>query len=309
MSIYKLPAILKKNAMKNIFILFLTLCFQSIYSQKVNLVGIAQTSENRGYVMIVLNDTLKKLPKNFSDSLYQKMWKNKDIICHSDENGNFSINADLKDSLVFSRDRYISQTHKVSNIFSKKDSLNVILEPIPCIKYVPCNETNPEQYIFIGEKIDVSPGSIPNYCNMISMDSKSKSKYKILKKFTHNLNFDTIDFVSYDHFSKVKYDEFQNVLLFVGKYCDSLIHQKYQYQPVYKMKNGKWASPVFEEYDSTKRKSEKQPHKVKMAEPITISRYNSYRKLEEIYKEPYFEIKNGKVYMLYGFYPEDLIKN
>jgi hypothetical protein len=295
--------------MNNIFIFILTLCFQSIYSQKVNLVGIAQTSENRGYVMIVLNDTLKKLPKNFSDSLFQKMWKNKDIICHSDGNGNFSIIADLKDSLVFSRNRYISQTHKVSNLFSKKDSINVILEPIPCIEYVPCNETNPEKYIFIGEKIDVSPGSEPNYCNVISMDSKSKSKYKILKKFTQNLNFDTIDFVSYDHFSKVKYDEFQNVLLFVGKYCDSLIHQKYQYQPVYKMENGKWASPIFEEYDSTKRKSDKQPHKVKMAEPITISRYNSYRKLEEIYKEPYFEIKNGKVYMLYGFYPEDLIKD
>jgi hypothetical protein len=46
--------------MKNIFILSLTFCFQCIYSQKIDLVGIAQTSENRGHVMIVLNDTLKK---------------------------------------------------------------------------------------------------------------------------------------------------------------------------------------------------------------------------------------------------------
>lgn len=295
--------------MKKVFILFLTLCIQDIHSQKVNLVGIAQTFENRGYVKIVLNDTLKKLPKSFSDSLYQKMWKNKEIICYSDENGNFSFKADLKDSLVFSSDRYISQTHKVSNLFKKKDSINVILEPKPCIEYVPCIETNPERYIFIGEKIDVSPGSEPNYCNIVSMDSKSKSKYKILKKFTNNLNFDIIDFVSYDHSSIVKYDEFENVLLFVGKYCDSLIHQKYHYQPVYKMKNGKWASPIFEEYDSTKRKSEKQPHKVKMAEPITITKYNSYRKLEDVYKKPFFKIKKGKVYMLYGYYPEDLITN
>ena len=306
--IYELPAILK-NRMKNTFILFLTLCFQYLYSQKVNLVGIAQTSENRGYVMIVLNDTLKKLPKNFPDSLYQKMWKNKNLISLSDGNGKFSINVDLKDSLVFWRDRYISQTHKVSSLYSKKDSINVILEPLPCIEYVPCNEDNPELYIFIGEKIDVSPASQPNYCNRISMDLKSKSKYKILKKFTNNLSSDSIIFVSYDHFSKVKYDEFKNVLLFVGKYCDTLIHQKYQYQPVYKMKNGKWASPIFEEYDLTKRKIDKEPHKVKIAEPITISSYNSYEKLEDIYKEPYFKIKNGKVYMLYGYYPEDLITN
>lgn len=293
--------------MKNIFILLLTLCFHYIYSQKIELTGIAQTSENRGYVMIVLNDTLKKLSQDYPDSLYQKMWKNKNLICYSNENGRFTIKVDPKDSLVFSRDRYISQTHKISKLLLNKDSINIVLQPIPCIEYLPCKEENPELYIFIGKKIDVSSASEPNYCNRISMDSKSKSKYKILKEFSNNFNKDTIDFVSYDHFSKVQYDEFENVLLFVGKYCDTLIHQKYQYQPVYKMKNGKWASPIFEEYDSTKMKSEKKPHKVKMAEPITISRYNSYRKLEEIYKEPYFEIKNGKVYMLYGFYPEDLI--
>jgi hypothetical protein len=38
------------------------------------LVGIAQTSENRGHVMIVLNDTLKKKPRqNYPDSLYQNV--------------------------------------------------------------------------------------------------------------------------------------------------------------------------------------------------------------------------------------------
>jgi len=211
--------------------------------------------------------------------------------------------------LVFSRDRYVSQTHKVSKLISKQDSINVILEPKPCVEYIHCNETNPELYIFIGKKIDVSPASQPNYCNRVSMDSKSKSKYKILKKFTDNLDSENINFVSYGHFSKVKYDEFQNVLLFVGKYCDSLIQQKYQYHPVYKMKNGKWASPIFEEYDLKERKSDKQPHKVEMAEPIIIPRYNSYGKLEDIYKEPYFKINEGKVYMLYGYYPEDLITN
>lgn len=293
--------------MKKLIFLFITICFQNIYSQNVTLNGIAKTSENRGFVMIVLNDTLKKLPRDFSQTLYKEMWKNKNLICLSDENGKFSITADLKDSLVFSRDRYFSQTHKISNLILKKDSLNIVLKPWPCVEYIPCEEKNPELFIFIGKKIDVSSASQPNYCNTISMDSKSKSKYKILQKLSNNISSDTITFFSYDHFSKVKYDEFENVLLFVGKYCDTLIHQKYKYQPVYRMENGKWASPIFEEYDSTRRKSKKEPHKVKMAEPIVVPSYNSYRKLEETYKAPYFEIKNGKVYMLYGFYPEDLI--
>ncbi len=77
--------------MKISLILFLTLCFQTIYPQKVDLEGIAQTSENRGHIMIVLNDTLRKLPKNFPDSLYQKMWKTKNLICFSDGNGNFQL--------------------------------------------------------------------------------------------------------------------------------------------------------------------------------------------------------------------------
>lgn len=186
----------------------------------------------------------------------------------------------------------------------------------PCVEYVPCNETNPEIYIFIGNKIDVSPEKQPNYCNsismgveskIISMDSKSKSKYRILKKFSKNINYEIIDFVSYDHNSKVKYYEFENVLLFVGKYCNELIQQKYQYEPVYKMKNGEWASPVFREFNTTIKKSTKEPHKVDMAEPITVPRFQSHRKLEDVYPEPYYEIKEGKVYMRYGYYPEDLI--
>jgi hypothetical protein len=51
------------------------------------------------------------------------------------------------------------------------------------------------------------------------------------------------------HFSKYR-DEF-NVLLFVGKILYSVIHQN-NINLFIKMKNGKWISQFFEEYDSTK---------------------------------------------------------
>lgn len=192
----------------------------------------------------------------------------------------------------------------------------------PCSEIIPCREKNPEIFIFIGKKINISPVKQPRFCYTIGsdpksntkfkilkkrMDSKSKSKYKILTKISKNINFEIIDFVSFDHNSKVKYDEFKNVLLFIGKYCNELIQEKYQFHPVYKMKNGKWASPVCWEFDTSKRKSNKQPHKVDMAEPITVPKYQSYKRLEDVYREPYYEIKKDKVYMRYGYYPEDLI--
>lgn len=295
--------------MKVLLVSLLSFSFQFIYAQKVKVSGIAQTSLKQGNVLIVLNDTLKRLPKNTPDSLYFKMWKNKDLIQFSDEKGNFSFIADLKDSLVFSADRYILQTQTIAQLLAKKDSVNVILQRTPCVEYIPCNEKATEIYVFIGKKIEVNPADQPNYCDIFSLDSKSQSKYKIVKKFSKNINFDIIDFVSYDHNSMVKYDEFENVLLFVGKYCNELIHQKYQYQPVYKMKNGKWASPVFAEYDTRVRKSNKEPRKVEMAEPIIVPRWQSHQKLENVYPEPYFEIKQGKVYMKYGYFPEDLITN
>ena len=46
-----------------------------------------------------------------------------------------------------------------------------------------------------------------------------------------------------------------------------------------------------------------------MAEPITIPYIQSSLKLEDVYRAPYYEVKKGKVYMRYGYYPEDLIEN
>jgi hypothetical protein len=81
------------------------------------LVGIAQTSENRGHVMIVLNDTLKKKQGKIILTLIKKKCGRIKLNMFSDENGKFSIRADLKDSLFFSRDRYISQTHNIQTVF------------------------------------------------------------------------------------------------------------------------------------------------------------------------------------------------
>lgn len=292
------------SVFKSLLILCIILNLQLAFSQYVEVKGIAK-QKNYGKVLIVLNDTLNKLAKDYPDSLYRQMWKNKDLINYSDVEGKFTFNAKLKDTLFFSAIDYSSQKFAVSDLVKQKE-VNIVLERLPCVEYIPCQEKISEKFIFIGKKIEVVAAYDPNYCNIISMDSKYRAKYKILKGISKNVTFDTIEFDSYDHLSRIKYSEYENVMLFVVKHCNKLIYEKYHYYPVYKTLDGNWATPVVKNFNTKLKISSKKPRKVEMAEPI-FSGVFSNKELEETYPKPYFEAKDGKVYMLYGYYPEDLV--
>jgi hypothetical protein len=60
------------------------------------------------------------------------------------------------------------------------------------------------------------------------------------------------------------------------------------------MKNGKWYHHFLKNMIQQKIKSGKKPHKVKMAEPITVPSYQSYRKLEDVYKSRILKSKKVK---------------
>lgn len=290
---------------KSLLILCIILNLQLAFSQYVEVKGNVKTNKNVP-VLIVLNDTINKLQKLSAQDLPSKIWDNEAIVKYPDDSGSFKFKAQLKDSLFFSYYDHIPQKFAVADLLAQKE-INIILKPLDCIYYEPCIDKNPEKFIFIGRKIEVVADSDPKHCNMISMDSKSKATYKIIKNLSSTKLSDTNEFFSYDHFSMIKYDDYENVVLFVKKYCGRLIQQKYQYYPVYKTKDGNWAIPVVKDFDTSIKVSSKEPRKVKMAEPITIVFRQTYRKLEEQFPKPYFEIKDGKVYMLYGYYPEDLV--
>ena len=292
----------------SVFKSLLTICIilnlQLVFSQYVEVKGNVKTNKNVP-VLIVLNDTINKLEKLSAQDLPIKIWDNEAIVNYPDYSGNFKFKAQLKDSLFFSYLDHIPQKFAVADLLAQKE-INIILLPDDCIYYEPCVEKNPEKFIFIGKKITVVSDSDPKHCGKESIHLKSKAKYNVIKNLSSTKVSDTIEFFSYKHFPMVSYDEYENVMLYVAKYCGKLFFQN-QYHPVYKTKNGKWATPVVKDFDTSLKISSKKPRKLKMAEPIIVPRWFSKTKLEETYPKPYFEVKDGKVYMLYGYYPEDLV--
>lgn len=112
-------------------------------------------------------------------------------------------------------------------------------------------------YAFIGERISVTqfnPNSDKEQTKIdtltgekvvhksIIMDYAFNVKYKVIKNVFNNLKTDTINFVAFDHYGQPKFENYQNVLLYISynKEKKSYYHQKYTFDVVTKNSNGKW---------------------------------------------------------------------
>ena len=93
--------------------------------------------------------------------------------------------------------------------------------------------------VFVGEKIDVKFQPQEAY----SLDGKFLVTYKILERVCGEYKEDTIRFYAYDHYGYPEFANYKTVLLYVSKDEEGYYHQKYQYNNVYKTKEGIWAGP------------------------------------------------------------------
>ena len=119
------------------------------------------------------------------------------------------------------------------------------------------NDESINLFAFVGEKISVTEFD-PNEDNtQIVIDSISgdtirkvrhvmdygfKNKYKVVRNVFNELKTDTIEFVAYDHYGRPSFEKYKNVILYVSLNMEKghYYHQKYQYDPVEKSKNGTW---------------------------------------------------------------------
>lgn len=110
-------------------------------------------------------------------------------------------------------------------------------------------------FAFVGEKIsiqefDPNKNSIVKEYDSIQkdtilrkkyvMDRAFRVKYKVLKNVFNDLKTDEIEFIVYDHYGKPNFEKSKNVMLYISKSSKGnyYFHQKYQYDEVYKDKNG-----------------------------------------------------------------------
>lgn len=291
------------------FFLFSILTF----GQKVTVKGIALDSTNGFHrVQITINDTIHKYLKNAELNIdeYKQLYSNKNYAVQADKKGRFKIKALPNDSLYFRYNHQITQAYLVSDLILR-EKIKIVLEPEKCEEYIPCKEENPKLCVFIGKKINVDYSKRKYYCNRISLDSKFDAEYKIVENLYGDFKKDTINFVVYDHYGKPGFSEYENVILYVAEYCGELVHVKYQYNNVYKTKNGKWASPYqgfdYEKLDSLKIKK---PEILEFENEITFEFGKDTDTLwfDKRFPKPYYETNGFKAKAVYGNYAIDIFE-
>ncbi|NTS40414.1 hypothetical protein HRG84_05810 [Flavisolibacter sp. BT320] len=123
-------------------------------------------------------------------------------------------------------------------------------------------DTSVNLYAFVGEKISVvryDPNSDSNTPTSIEideatgdtitmrkrsfvMDNAFEARYKVLHAVYNDLRADTIVFMAFDHYGRPAFENHSTVLLYLSKSKDGshYFHQKYQFDPLAKSKEGSW---------------------------------------------------------------------
>ena len=286
------------------------------WAQRVSIAGTATVEGNsRNTVQVSVNDTVRKyrqqvLATKKSDwEAYEKLMHDPSLVFRVKDDGRFSLVARLTDSLYFNGYRTIRQAYLVADLL-KRPAINIVLRPEPCLTYVPCRDSLPRHYVFIGEKIQVEATEQPYYCDRISMDSKFNAVYKILENVYGNFANDTIAFAAYDHYGRPGFSKNQHVLLFVSEYCQQLIHQKYQYYPVYKTVDNQWAAPyAANDYANLPKTSSIRPHLLEFREPVVTDIAGADPEwVARTLPAPYYRIEKNKAIAVYGNYVAELLE-
>lgn len=160
-------------------------------------------------------------------------------------------------------------------------------------------------FVFVGHKISVDP--LPY--EQGSMDGGFKAKYFVLEKIFGTFSHDTIEFIAYDHYGIPPFSDYSDALLFVSADSGTYYHQKYQYNDVYKTKDGQWAgSYAFDDYEQNK-KTKIKPIKIEFAQSV----YYPLTKITEQgdtlrrrLPKPYFKTVGDSAMAVYGNYVNDL---
>lgn len=169
------------------------------------------------------------------------------------------------------------------------------------------NEGHGRMFVFIGEKIEVKELDYEKG----EMDSKFTAKYKIIEKICGNYIGDTIEFTVYDHYGRPAFEKFSTVMLYLSEYEGEYYHEKYQYNNLYKTKDGRWASPydwLEFDLDDTLNNPFK-PVKIDYLNEVSFSTARLKKQdIRQLYPEPFYKIVDTKAVAIYGNYVPELLE-
>ena len=171
-----------------------------------------------------------------------------------------------------------------------------------------CNENAgaDKLLVFIGEKISIKGMNDEKDI----MDAKFLATYKIREIVCGSYEKENIDFIVYDHYGMPEFEKYETVMLYVSQDTLGFYHQKYLFHPLYKTKDGRWASPVtgssYEySYDTTN--PSLKPERIDFANEVSFPTAGlKKREVKYSYPEPFYKIVPGKAIAEYGNYVPEL---
>ncbi|KGO87839.1 hypothetical protein Q765_04965 [Flavobacterium rivuli WB 3.3-2 = DSM 21788] len=293
------------------FLIVLLAVISCSCSSKIVVKGNAATEGKSNLVLVVLNDTLSKYAETEYASIktINKIYDNRKYVAKTDVNGKFKIKAYMNDSLYFISPNYISKKFRVADLAQQKSSF-IILEPVPCLENVKCDEAHPKLNIVVAKKLKLTRVNTANCPNVVAFDSKYNAEYKVLKNVHGNFSKDIINFEVYSHNGIASMYNYDILLLYIADLCGKPVLVKYQFTDVYKTEDGRWAAPYNPFlYDGLNASEILSPEIIKFRQPIKILTTDTSQDwVKENFPAPYYEIRGNEVIPVYGNYIEDIIE-
>jgi hypothetical protein len=166
---------------------------------------------------------------------------------------------------------------------------------------------NSKYFVFVGEKISVT--AVPPKEGEFPFNKRFLARYRIVEPYRGSYNGKEIEFTVYDHYGSPAFANYQHVLLYVELHEGKYYHAKYQFSPLYRTKDGRWAG-AYDAYDyghEYNRGTAIKPEVIDFLKPVVfdISRDKGVA-IEKWFPEPYFRIEGGKAIAVYGNYVPEL---
>ena len=162
-----------------------------------------------------------------------------------------------------------------------------------------------------GTEIDEETGDTLTVKNKAwVMDNAFCCKYLIQKQIANKLPKKTVEFNAYDHYGRPSFEKYDNVIMYISKNKEgTFFHQKYIYDPVYKIKE-KWVGVLSFVFPNDNLDLWKKFKTININQDNSIKTKLGFcdKKCQETYyPKPYFEVKNGFVYPKKAFQIEDIV--
>ena len=164
---------------------------------------------------------------------------------------------------------------------------------------------------FIGEKIEVEevidpppePGTL-----IIVLDEHYRARYRVVEKICGDYAEKEIEFDVFSHRGYPSFARYETVLLYVSRYGDRYVHQKYQFDDVYKDRSGEWVGcgdPYMGEPPERKREFHAVPLEFDEP-PVFPVAHLTEEQVAKYYPPKYFSRKGDSVTCLAGVTAEIL---